>query len=211
MHQIAQSETYEERHKVLYTDGHPGFVYFFLYEGLQPANESSADVWPDESTSDSELLQMRPPYFADSDRGPMDMWRWAYQEDSWGSWVYQEDKSTLRQWGYVMWDRSRLETTGIFEKPWEDTRDPHEQLLERQEAMRQEAYMQNSWDQREHVQRQGGTGWWCLGDESKLEWRNGDPPKVQVGAAGQPDWTCRIPPKSLEQAWEMLSNMKLPS
>lgn len=211
LHQVARSETYEERYKALNNGAFPGAMFFFLYEGLQAVNERNDNVWLEDLTSDDELLQMTPPYYADSDSGPMDVWRWAHQEESWGSWVYREDRSPLRQWGYVMWNKSRLEATGIFQKPWEDTRDPQELLLERQEAMRQNAYMQNSWDQREHLQRQGGTGWWCLGDESKLEWRNGAPPKVQVGGASQPNWVSPFPPKSLEEAREILSSMKLPS
>lgn len=209
MHQIAQSGTYDDRYKVLYTNGHPGFIFFFLYEGLQAANEQNDNVWLEDLTSDSELLQLRPPYYADPDRGPMDVWRWGHQEESWGSWVYREDRSSLRQWGYVMWDKSRLQMTGIFEKPWEDTRDPQEQLLEQQEATRQEAYMRNSWDQRQRVARQGGAGWWCLGDESKLKWAKGAPP--QLGPLKEPLGTCRIPRSSLQQAREMLGNLKLPS
>lgn len=210
LHQIAQSETYEERHKALYKGVHPGFTCFFLYEGLQAANERNDNVWLDELTSDDEPLQMKTPYYADPDCGPRDVWRWAHHEESWGSWVYQKERNSLRQWGYIMWNKSRLERTGIFQKPWEEEEiDPEEELLKEQEATRQEGYMMSSWDQREKVFRRGGDGWWRLGDESKLKWENGVAPRR--GAANRPEFTSRIQPKSLQDAREMLSKLKLPS
>lgn len=103
-----------------------------------------------------------------------------------------------------MWDRSRLEAIGIFQEPWNETDSLRDSLREEQEAARQRAYMENSWEKREQIYRSGGTGWWSWGDESKVRWRGG------VAPGKGPSVPTHTNPGSLQEAREMLSMMKLP-
>lgn len=204
LHQIAGAETYEERYRLLYFSHCPPATDSFLHEGLRGANEQNDNIFLDDLTPEDRTLHIKKPFFADPDSGPADVWRWAHQEESWANWVYQENRHGLRQWGYVMWDRSRLEAVGIFQKPWEDMDSSRDSLLEEQEAMRQQAYMENSWEKREQIYMSGGTGWWSWGDESKVKWRGG----VMRGQG--PSVPTHTKPNSLQEARDMLTMMKLP-
>ncbi|KAG8410866.1 hypothetical protein J3459_012118 [Metarhizium acridum] len=103
-----------------------------------------------------------------------------------------------------MWDRWRLDSVGILQEPWEDTMSSTDLLLEEQEAARQRAYMENSWEKREKIYRSGGTGWWSWGDESQVRWRDG------IAPGQRPSVPARIKPDSLQEAQYMLQMMKLP-
>ncbi|KAI1371051.1 hypothetical protein F4677DRAFT_436620 [Hypoxylon crocopeplum] len=204
LHQIVNAETYEERWRLLNSRECPNATVSFLHDGLQGANERNDNIFLDDMTPEDEVVHIKQPFFADQDSGPADVWRWAHQEESWANWVYQENRRGLRQWGYVMWDRSRLNAVGIFQDPWEDTDGSEESLLEEQEAARERAYMQNSWEKREEIFMRGGTGWWSWGDESKVRWRGGKAP-IQG-----PSVPARGVPVSLQDARDILSMIKLP-
>ncbi|TGJ83304.1 hypothetical protein E0Z10_g5440 [Xylaria hypoxylon] len=217
LRQIVRAETYDDRERLLCSGYSPRPTYFFLHRGLQDANERHDDIFLDDLTPEDEVLYIKQPLFADPDSGPADVWRWAHYEESWQNWVYQENRHNLRKWGYVMWDRLRLEEIGIFQQPWEYTDDSHSRgsLLEQQEAQRQRGYLQNSWEQRAQIYRRGGTGWWSWGDESKVRWQGGKA-SAHVSGTGhieplQVFGTKRVEPHSLHEAREMLSMMKIPS
>jgi hypothetical protein len=77
-------------------------------------------------------------------------------------------------------------------------------LLEEQEAARQQAYMENSWEKREQIYMSGGTAWWSWGVQSKVRWRGGVIP-------GQgPSIPTHTEPNSLQEAREVLKMIKLP-
>ncbi|GAM86201.1 hypothetical protein ANO11243_042130 [Dothideomycetidae sp. 11243] len=203
--EIADTETYADRWKLLQGDKPAKPNHDFLYDGLlERANGLNSDVYLDQETQIE-----NGPLFSDADSGPEDAWRWAHFDEPRANWIYQAGRDKLRAWGYVMWDSSRLEGFGIFSKAWQDATD---RQSERREAEREHAYMQNSWEQREWVSRQGGSGWWSWGDQSKVIWEG----KVR------PDWSKRsdasntanahphIKPKSLSEARELLSMIKLP-
>jgi hypothetical protein len=97
LHQIARTETYDDRERLLCSDYHPHPTYSFLYEGLRGANEQFADFLLDDLTPNEELLYIKQPFFADRDSGPADAWRWAHQEESWQTWVYQQNRENLRK------------------------------------------------------------------------------------------------------------------
>ncbi|KAJ2988039.1 hypothetical protein NUW58_g4185 [Xylaria curta] len=207
LYQITRAETYDDRERVLCSGYSPRATYFFLYEGLRYANEQHDDFWLDDLTPENELLYVKQPFFADPDSGPADVWRWAHYEESWQTWVYQANRDNLRRWGYVMWDRSRLEAIGVFQEPWEETDEGNseESVLEQQEAQRQREYLKSSWEQRQRILSRGGTGWWSWGDESKVRWRGEKPDtSTQVPRAG-PASTKYIEPHSLQEAREMLT------
>lgn len=206
LHQIVQATTYQERYDLLCSGDYPSGTRTFLHEGLQDdANDHAIDIYLNDLTPENEVLYIRQPLFVDSDPGPKDTWRWAHHDSPRSSWVYQDDRDDLRRWGYVMWDRFRLEGAGIYQKPWETVCQSRDRLQEEQEAGRRQAYMENSWDQREKIYRRGGVGYWTWGDDSKVQWER------TVPSPQRPSVPRLAKPGSLEEAREMLSMMRLPS
>ncbi|KAI8625206.1 hypothetical protein F5Y19DRAFT_489879 [Xylariaceae sp. FL1651] len=173
LYQITEAETYEERYQLLNDDGPSGTAYF-LYSVNDLVNQKTRQHFLGALTPEEESMYIKQPFFADPDSGSEEAWRWAHKGESWKRWVYQPNRDVLRQWGYVMWDRSRLETTGIFEEPWEDTGIPENPHHE-EEEQRQE----DSGARRCQIYNSGGTGWWSWEDESKVKWRNGVGPDDQ--------------------------------
>ncbi|KJK79987.1 hypothetical protein H634G_04226 [Metarhizium anisopliae BRIP 53293] len=204
LYSIILAETYLERHQLLYDRGFPSITDNFLYEGLQSANEHNDHVSLDGWSPENEALLTRRSFVADPDSGPRDAWQWAHREEAWTNWVYQEDRDNIRRWGYVMWDRCRLDSVGILQVPWEDTRSSTELQLEEQEAARQRAYMENSWEKREKMYRRGAVGWWSWGDESQVLWPDG------VAPGQRPSVPVHVKPDSIEEARDVLRMMKLP-
>lgn len=172
LHQIAQAETYEERQGLLHhyctSRCSPLAPELFLYDGLLGANEQTHIIVLKWLRPEDDILRIKQPYYWESDPGPADGWRWAHQEESWAHWVYQENRRGLRRWGYVMWDRSRLEAVGLFREPWDESSYSGSAALEQQDAARRRAGLQESWERREWVWKRGGRGWWSGGDESKV-------------------------------------------
>ena len=209
IYEAARAEAYEERYELLYSPDGPSATDLFLHENLHGANERNNDIFLDAFTPEDEANYIKRPFFTDRDSGPEDVWRWAHQEETRANWIYQENRRNLRQWGYVIWDRSRLEETGIFQEPWEDRSRSNEALLEEQEAVRQRAYVRNSWEARQQISWSGGTGWWSWGDHSKIQWEGGTAPG-QRPPRQTPSVAEYAQPGSLQEAREMLSMMKLP-
>lgn len=179
LYHIARAKTYEEKYDLLYSPDHPPATDSFLMEGLRRANGQNDEVFLGNLAEEDEMLHVKKPCFADVDSGPEDIWRWAHQGESPASWIYQKNRQRLREWGYVMWDRSRLEAIGIIKEPWEDIPGPGGSLLEDQDAARERAYMENSWKKREQIHMSGGTGWWSWGDQSRVKWRGRAPPREE--------------------------------
>ncbi|KAI8948488.1 hypothetical protein F4801DRAFT_556711 [Xylaria longipes] len=202
--EISSAETYEERYRALDATKCPSVTPSFLHEGFEIASERNNDVFLEDLTPENETLHIKSPFFKDPDPGPLDAWRWAHLEETRSNWVYQEDRKELREWGYVIWDRVRLEAVGIFDGSWRDMVSARDLTLERQNIGREQAYMQNSWEKREEIRRAGGSGWWSWGDESKVKWKGGVAPweKPSIPRIAKPD--------SLQEARELLSMMKLP-
>ncbi|KAI0429077.1 hypothetical protein F5Y09DRAFT_311415 [Xylaria sp. FL1042] len=173
LYKISRAKTYEDRYRTLDADKSPHVNPDFLYQGLEEeANDSyHHTIFLEDITPKNERLYIQQPFYTDIDSGPVNAWRWAHIKESWLSWVYQQNRKELRQWGYVMWDQSRLDAVGILRRPWDDTISARDLILEEQEAERQHAYMRNSWIEREWLSMSGGSGWWSWGDHSKLKWR----------------------------------------
>ena len=104
------------------------------------------------------------PAFPDIDAGPIKIWHWAHYDGISGNWVYLSNRSQLREWGYVMWDQSRLDTSSILDTPWQENYELSHLVREDDE------YMHCSWEIRATIHRHGGSGWWSWGDQSKLVW-----------------------------------------
>ncbi|KAI3323322.1 hypothetical protein HD806DRAFT_544087 [Xylariaceae sp. AK1471] len=205
LHAIAGAETYEERHQVLDAYEIPDRTSEFLHDDFQYANKPNDDIWFQGLTPEEEALLTGQPFFADPESGPVDIWRWAYDDQTWSSWVYQHYQHDLRQWGYVMWDRSRLEAVSIFQKPfdWEEGR--RYSILRLEEAHRQRRLVDKSKDKALVIRRNGGTGWWSWGDLSKVKWRDEKPPEKKR----LPGREAFDPPSSLAEARDMCIMMRL--
>lgn len=195
---IASTEVYEDRRQLLESRGCPALAFTFLYEGLKEINSYQFN---------GTVLAPRQVIDVDTDSGPEDAWQWAHDDEEDISWVYEENRQSLRRWGYVLWDRSRLEAVGLFKNRWVDPDDSVDPTMEREENQRQSGYMVNSWDRREDIFFSGGKGWWSRGDESQATWRERKEPSGHTtGTSGSE----RDKPKSLQEAREMLAMMKLP-
>ncbi|KAK2590702.1 hypothetical protein QQS21_011613 [Conoideocrella luteorostrata] len=204
---ISKAGTYDERYQLLHASSSPKASDNFLHEGLREANEHNADFFLGGQAPEDEASYIKQPFFADSNTDPKDAWQWAHDGESWMGWVNQENREDLRRWGYVMWDKHRLDQLGVFNKPWEDVFNSEKLVRREREFSRQRVYMRNAWDQREQVSRRGGSGWWSWGDESKVEWRDGAQPKPARQSNSVPEIKK---PHSLSQARWLLKNMKLP-
>ncbi|KAI0440401.1 hypothetical protein F4803DRAFT_577671 [Xylaria telfairii] len=75
----------------------------------------------------------------DPDFGPVDVWRWAHPRTLRANWEYQGAREKLRKWGYVMWDRARLEGAGIFRRSWVDVNEEWA-FLEDQKTVAERGY-----------------------------------------------------------------------
>ncbi|KAI1311828.1 hypothetical protein F5Y03DRAFT_342503 [Xylaria venustula] len=141
LHDITESKSFEETCRLLTQNVLPPISLSFLYEGFHYAKTSNSGVSLNDSlTPEDKARFIRSPFFADPDSGPEDVWRWAHQDEICWYWVYTEDRRDLRQWGYVMWDKSRLEAVGIFQEPWTDEVDSSNSSLESPEAEPQPEY-----------------------------------------------------------------------
>ncbi|KAK8065479.1 hypothetical protein PG997_012226 [Apiospora hydei] len=215
LHQIVRAETYEERHALLHHlrigGVGPPAPELGLYGGLRGANEQTHIIFLKWLTPDDDVLRLRQPYFREPDPGPADGWRWAHQEESWAHWVYQGNRRDLRRWGYVMWDRRRLESIGLFREPWDDASCLREAAREQQEAAQRRAGLHESWERREWIWKRGGGGWWSWADESKVRYPDAaveeDSRPRPMSEPGGPYTSTTRWPESLQEAKDMLSAM----
>ncbi|KAI0401431.1 hypothetical protein F4802DRAFT_601023 [Xylaria palmicola] len=174
IYDVSTAEIYEEQYRALNAAKTP-WPGDFLYDGLEEDTKGQyRGVFVADITPENEDIYIKRPFFNDPDPGPKNAWRWAHIEENQLMWVYREDREELREWGYVMWDQSRLDASSIFQGPWEDILSERDLVLEDQEAGRERGYMQNSWEQREAASRAGASGWWSWGDRSKLIYKNRD-------------------------------------
>ena len=202
LHQIAMAETYEVRHTLLYFGYCPRSTRSFLYESLKNANEGNHDLYLSDMTPGEERTHIKTPLFSDPDAGSANIWRWTHGDETLSGFVYQDHHEPLREWGYVVWDESRLDDIGIFKSPWEPLEISSDaRLEEQQEAERQHAYMVNSWEERSKIYMSGGRGRWNWGDNSKVVW-----PSWKM----LPQEPPRIKPNSIDEAREALRALKMP-
>ncbi|USP72751.1 hypothetical protein yc1106_00025 [Curvularia clavata] len=179
LRRISMAETYEARYGLLIDDAVP-------HSDFTPTDERT---------------HIRPPFFNDPDTGSPDIWKWAHQDESWANFVNQDNRKTLREWGYVMCDRARMDDYGIFQSRWEP---PYHNDAESKAYIKRCAEMQASWEARSKIFRSGGRGCWSFGDHSKIIWPNRKAP-----------WKGRfVPahaiPNSLEETRDAFRLMKLP-
>ncbi|KAK6599905.1 hypothetical protein H4I96_07231 [Botrytis cinerea] len=144
-------------------------------------------------------LSKNPVWYDDEDKGPELVWRWAHQSCGSVDFVLCDKHRFEREWGYVMWDYSRILELGVTESEWERTDDAENNKGSRPSR--------ESMDRREKIYRTGGRGWWSAEDESKVVWPDGCAP-----------WDKPVKPerwdpkdgKSIDEAKDFIKRLKLP-
>ncbi|PVH81024.1 hypothetical protein DL98DRAFT_514932 [Cadophora sp. DSE1049] len=174
IHAIATADSYSSRRAVIYKL-YPPYSDKFFHRGRNNGHTARAII----ASVNNPLVSN---FFKDSDEGPENAWRWAHSslQPNIPSLMVMtnsfRDFTAVRTWGYVMWDRLRLDEWGVFGKDWVHslkfaTYQELEEKREREEEMRGD--MEKSWKRRAEVHLAGGFGWWKDGDEGRVEWGRG--------------------------------------
>ncbi|EEU34209.1 uncharacterized protein NECHADRAFT_85455 [Fusarium vanettenii 77-13-4] len=146
LHALAQTETYDERHRILHRgdnrEDEPVGASGFLYDLLE---------WTPEATLVTNLLVSRLP----SDKNSQAL--------------STLELRSYQGWGYVFWDEARLEKLGALTHDGlvklKAPADPLEAFRELENSQ-----LQASRARRSEVWHQGGSGRWDQDDESKIVW-----------------------------------------
>lgn len=104
------------------------YIYYMKhYYDLTP-HASALDRWVIRKTTlaaldDADEAKLVPrPVAPDPDPGPEQVWRWAHDLDSVEHFVAGNRQQPLRKWGYVFWDKKRLDMWDVFGRNWRDLR-----------------------------------------------------------------------------------------
>lgn len=183
LYSIAQAQTYKERTDALY-EPFPKLDRHFLYWALGETNLRSHNLpyttYLGNFTFSQRETFIKPAFFVeDSDTGPKEAWLDAHRVDTMPSWVYSErDQARAhREWGYVMWDRARVQHFDL------DYRG--RVFRRRDESQKKKESVRRSWPRRAEVHLAGGRGWWSEGNESKVLWISAASPWDDKEARGR--------------------------
>lgn len=171
--EISGAKLYEECYRLIVPSpsGYPYALEYFLYDVLNLEDTYLRDIPLDEETK-----RIKAPFYRDPDNGPARVWRWAHQNVP--SFIDMPSRQGFREWAFVMWDLSRLESMGIFEpcgalvdeSLWSVSQPGPEDLDKLHEDM------VASWKWRSKLFSMGATGPWGLDDNSKVTWMDGKKP-----------------------------------
>ncbi|KAI0973705.1 hypothetical protein F4678DRAFT_425597 [Xylaria arbuscula] len=114
-------------------------------------------------------FKVRRPFFEDPDDGPFTVWKWAHNSQPLSRSAYHRNQAILRKGGYVMWDRARLDASGILQDIWQP-RAVRGFLPDGPIREVNDETWRSSWAERSRIYGEGGTGWWNFGDESRIVW-----------------------------------------
>lgn len=201
LREIMKAKTYDERYKTLDPYRTSRRRWPRMAEALRESY-----IHPSQCPADGSYP---PPLVDDKDSGPRMIWDWAHWEEEQPDWTYQAHRDGLRRWGYVLWDKARLEEA-MFYQLWEDREDPEEALARGKEELRQRRRMERSWEERKRVLFAGGSGWWSRHDESRIQWRGRGKTKESTLCPTEGGRQLLVP-DSIEEAREMLTLLELPS
>ncbi|KAF2795333.1 hypothetical protein K505DRAFT_302244 [Melanomma pulvis-pyrius CBS 109.77] len=204
IHQIITAQTFEARRKLLRSDDkiYPNFNLEFLFDCLEHASRNGLNHTPlQRYTTEDNATHLRKPFFDDPDSGPESCWRWAHAEDYVVNFVNSPWRISLRKWGYVMWDRATLDSWKVLQTRW-DAPSMSERRAATELRAKLRAEQEFSFRRRYDIQRAGGSGWWSVGDESKVTWPYRRTRKPQV---------VEKKPESLADAKRAILSIKLPT
>lgn len=183
---VIDASTYDGRCKFLKADrdGASSSIYDAL------TNQGYGDEIPDLEgyTVEDERAQFSAQLAFDSDKGPKDAWRWAYEDYSVSQWYNSSPQGFLRQRGYVMWDSARLGEWGLLDHDWQDL--PCK-WVSSEEDDRSRREMRESFEARQKIWSRGGRGWWSPSDYSRIVWPAPGPPKRPRTMASKQCWGNR--------------------
>ncbi|KAI0966938.1 hypothetical protein F4678DRAFT_447760 [Xylaria arbuscula] len=174
---IAKAKTYDQQHKLLDHGQIPHARSRNFYRALKDFSyevcDEQASVSNYESSRDY-ALKVKRPYFEDPDEGPFSIWKWAHESASLRRSVYQRGQAKLRKWGYVMWDRARLDTLPIFRDRWQPpVFSPFGRSLPDDPVGEVDERWASSWRERSRIYNEQGRGGWDFDDKSKIVWARG--------------------------------------
>ncbi|KAI1128855.1 hypothetical protein F5Y10DRAFT_239732 [Nemania abortiva] len=177
LERIAKAKTYDQQHVLLDHGRIPYARSRNLYRALknygyqvcdERASVSNYENWRDYAS------KVKRPYFEDPDDGPFRIWKWAHESASLRRSVYQRGQAELRKWGYVMWDRARLDTLPILRDTWQPpVFSPFGRSLPDDPVGEVDERWVSSWRERSRIYNEQGRGWWDFGNESKIVWARG--------------------------------------
>ncbi|KAI0550902.1 hypothetical protein F4679DRAFT_540783 [Xylaria curta] len=170
---FAKAKTYDQQHELLDYGRIPRVRSRNLYRALKDFSYEVRDEQDSVSNYENSrdyAMKIKRPYFEDPDDGPFFMWKWAHP--SLRRSVNERAHANLRKWGYVMWDRARLDTIDsqcmlkeLILGPFRSL--PYDRVGEDDERWA------SSWLERSRIYNEQGRGWWDFGDESKIVWARG--------------------------------------
>ncbi len=171
LRRLVSARTYEERYKLLELEPEDTG----LYSGVSVAADAYNGIPLADLTEDERAFYIKPPYFEDSDIGPAEAWRWAYQGGTTSNQYFMPSQCHLRALGYVMYDYDRLCTWPEFYQPFSPPPPKDVESL-----CRNHQKMTDSWGKRSILWLEGARGWWSEEDKSKLVWQNRIPRATSV-------------------------------
>ncbi|KAH8170002.1 zinc finger domain-containing protein [Sarocladium implicatum] len=125
---MIKAKTYEQRYKIL----DPCRTSRRRWPRMAKALRESY-IHPSQCPADGGYP---PPLIKDKDPGPRMIWGWAHWDEEMPGWTYQAHRDTIRRWGYVFWDKARLEEA-ISQQVWEGREGPDEVRERLEEERRQ--------------------------------------------------------------------------
>jgi hypothetical protein len=154
----------------------------------------------DYSTEEDDRLIKKPVWYDDEDKGPELAWRWAHQSFESRDFVLCEQHRFEREWGYVMWDYSRLLEFGVMENEWD--------RADVAEDGRDSRPSSESRDRRWKIYLAGGSGWWSAEDESKVVWPGGCAPWDKPVEIKPEKWDPKDG-RTIDEAKEFIKRLRL--
>ncbi|PVH92818.1 hypothetical protein DM02DRAFT_619692 [Periconia macrospinosa] len=204
IHRIITAKTFDARHELLCSEKkiYPNFNLQFLFTCLDCTSSNGLNHTPlQQFTIEDNATQLKKAFFDDPDPGPESCWRWAHAEDYVVNFVNSPLRISLRKWGYVMWDRATLDSWQVLRTRWVPPSNSEQQAASELRT-KVRAEQEFSFRRRYDIQAAGGSGWWSVGDESKVKWphRRTRSPQVEEKT-----------PESLADAKRIISGIKLPT
>jgi hypothetical protein len=172
---IIEADGYAEKHSLLYPD-YPNYADKFLHEALNAANRTDDRLELEDYTytPDDETSNIAAHFFDDPDMGPADVSRWAHQSSSRAHFLNNESRTSLHEWGYVMWDRNSIDRMRLYESEWAE---PDEVVYPTEDVVLRDRQRKESLERRSQMYMAGRKGWWAFDDESKVVSPGGKDPR----------------------------------
>jgi hypothetical protein len=167
LYQISLAKSYDQWCELMKIPLEPRLSYPNLYNELLYSCSSDIDSkYLRDFTREEEDYLVSSAFFADPDSGPVDIWWYMHLDDAPLQYVMSGYHRYLRKEAYVMWDRSRFDSLGIFDKSWDAQGVGW--ITPVSESHRGEVW--DSFAARSKVYNDGGRGWWACGDLSRIRW-----------------------------------------